>query len=56
MERLVCDGVDDSQDVEINSQTEDEEQNNESEQSSQENTTGYWYDHPKYNRYWAHHR
>ena len=51
MERLVCD----SQDVEMNSQTEDEDISIESDQSSEDNTT-CWYEHPKYDRYWAHHR
>ena len=51
MSMIECDGAGNICDVEMNSQTEDEEL----EESSEASST-CWYEHPKYNRYWRHHR
>ena len=49
------DGAEDICDVEMTSQNEDEE-SEESHKTEAGSYSTYWYEHPKYNRYWKHYR
>ena len=53
---MESDGDGDTGDVEMYSQNEEEELRDRLGESSQKAPEPCWYEHPKYNRYWKHHR